>query len=139
MKNRHLYPKDWKQISLSVRSSAQWRCQQCDRPCRRPREPWVKFLDRLTGDDQRWQRETSDATHDDETGEWGYVDRPTRFVLTVAHLDHNPANCDPDNLKALCAPCHLRYDAKMHAIKAGETRSRKRQTDAEVKGQLSLF
>ena len=36
-------------------------------------------------------------------------------TLTVAHMDHNPANCDPSNLKALCAPCHLRYDAKHHA------------------------
>ena len=43
-------------------------------------------------------------------------------TLTVAHLDHNPANCSPDNLRAMCAPCHLRYDAKHHA----ETRKRKR-------------
>ena len=36
-------------------------------------------------------------------------------TLTVAHMDHNPSNCDPDNLRALCAPCHLRYDAGHHA------------------------
>jgi hypothetical protein len=33
-------------------------------------------------------------------------------VLTVAHLDHTPENNDPANLRALCQPCHLRYDAK---------------------------
>ena len=43
-------------------------------------------------------------------------------TLTVAHIDHNPMNCDPDNLRALCAPCHLRYDAAHHS----ETRRLKR-------------
>ena len=46
-----------------------------------------------------------------------------RKTLTVAHLDHNPANCVGDNLKAMCAPCHLRYDAKHHA----ETRKRRKE------------
>lgn len=44
-----------------------------------------------------------------------------KYTLTVSHQDHNPANCADDNLKAMCAPCHLRYDAKHHA----ETRRRK--------------
>lgn len=43
-------------------------------------------------------------------------------TLTVAHLDHNPENCADDNLKAMCAPCHLRYDAQHHA----ETRRQKK-------------
>lgn len=36
-------------------------------------------------------------------------------TLTVHHIDHNPGNCSPDNLIALCAPCHLRADASHHA------------------------
>lgn len=39
-----------------------------------------------------------------------------RLTLTVAHLDHDPANCALENLRALCAPCHLRYDAGHHAV-----------------------
>ncbi len=35
-----------------------------------------------------------------------------RIVLTIAHLDHTPENCDPDNLRALCQRCHNRYDAE---------------------------
>jgi hypothetical protein len=31
----------------------------------------------------------------------------------------------PENLMAMCAPCHLRYDAKHHA----ETRKRKHSGD----------
>jgi len=37
-------------------------------------------------------------------------------VVTVAHLDHNPANCADENLRCLCSVCHLRYDAKQHAL-----------------------
>lgn len=43
-------------------------------------------------------------------------------TLTVAHLNHTPEDVRPENLKAMCAPCHLRYDGKHHA----ETRRRKR-------------
>lgn len=38
-----------------------------------------------------------------------------RRTLTVAHLNHIPEDCRPENLKALCSACHLRYDAKIHA------------------------
>lgn len=48
-----------------------------------------------------------------------------KYTLTVSHQDHNPANCSDENLKALCAPCHLRYDAKHHA----ETRTRRADRD----------
>ena len=35
-----------------------------------------------------------------------------RVVLTIAHLDHTPENCDPDNLRALCQKCHNTYDTE---------------------------
>ena len=35
-------------------------------------------------------------------------------TLTVAHLNHTPMDCRPENLKAMCAPCHLKYDADHH-------------------------
>lgn len=44
-----------------------------------------------------------------------------RRTLTVHHKDHVPEHCSRSNLIALCAPCHLRADAKHHA----ETRKRK--------------
>ena len=54
-----------------------------------------------------------------------------RRTLTVAHLDHTPENCERSNLRALCAPCHLRYDAAQHA----ESRRRRRlggQTEMDL-------
>lgn len=45
-----------------------------------------------------------------------FYDRETvvRVVLTVAHLDHNPANMEDDNLMALCQWCHLHLDFDHH-------------------------
>ena len=39
----------------------------------------------------------------------------SKVVLTIAHLDHTPENCEPDNLRALCQKCHNKYDAKHRA------------------------
>jgi 5-methylcytosine-specific restriction endonuclease McrA len=41
--------------------------------------------------------------------------RRVKVVLTIAHLDHTPENCDPANLKAWCQKCHNEYDAPMRA------------------------
>ena len=53
-------------------------------------------------------------------------------TLTVAHLNHTPEDISPENLKAMCAPCHLRYDAQHHA----ETRKKKREIAARRKQEL---
>jgi len=34
----------------------------------------------------------------------------TKIVLTIAHLDQDITNNNPDNLAALCQRCHLIYD-----------------------------
>lgn len=49
-------------------------------------------------------------------------------TLTVAHLNHQPMDCRPENLKALCAPCHLRYDAQHHA----ESRRKRKENPTRV-------
>jgi hypothetical protein len=50
-----------------------------------------------------WRCVRCDHPHEVETG----------FVLTVHHLDLNPANCRWWNLAALCQRCHLRIQAKV--------------------------
>jgi hypothetical protein len=39
-------------------------------------------------------------------------------TLTVAHINHTPADCARANLVALCAPCHLKYDAPAKRLRA---------------------
>lgn len=108
------YPADWKMIALRVKNIARWRCQACLNQCRRPGEPWDEFVRARYG-----------ALSDYE------LSRPGRFILTVAHLDQDPSNNAPGNLLALCAPCHLRYDARYR-----EANSRAKRERA---GQLSLL
>jgi hypothetical protein len=39
----------------------------------------------------------------------------SKVVLTISHLDHNPQNNAPENLRALCQACHLSHDRHEHA------------------------
>ena len=116
--NRSLYPHNWETIALAIKKEAHWICQGCLRPCRRPGQNWLDFANDLLN--------------------WGWlvnddIDHPQRFTLTVAHLDHNPANCDRANLRALCAPCHCRYDIQPSSMAI------KKRLKAEREGQLNLF
>lgn len=131
--DRSLYPANWEAIALAVKSAANWTCEECGRPCRRPGIEWMDFAMELLrgGGPDGWYAQTFDEVSDDETGEWGIVERPQRFTLTVAHLNHQPEDCRPENLKALCSVCHCRYD-----LKAMPT---KRRLKAERMGQLTLF
>lgn len=51
-------------------------------------------------------------------------ERGSKVVLTVAHLNHDPADCRDENLKAMCQKCHLSYDAELHARNAAITRAK---------------
>ncbi|ACA99866.1 MULTISPECIES: hypothetical protein [Cyanophyceae] len=132
---RELYPDNWEAIALEIKESVHWFCEKCGRPCRRPGEDWFDFLEKLQSTFPQWYQQYEEEVYDDDTGEWGYIEKRGRFILTVAHLDHNPANCDRQNLKALCSVCHLRNDHSHHLKNASRTRFLKKQVD----GQLSLF
>lgn len=130
---RSLYPKNWNAIARAVKEESDWCCEECSKPCRRPGVVWMDFVLELlnSGGCDGWYFQTFDEVYDDETGEWGAVERPQRFTLTVAHLDHIPSNCDRANLKALCAPCHCRYDLK--------AMPQKKRLKAERQGQMTIF
>jgi hypothetical protein len=130
--NRKLYPPNWNAIALQIKESANLTCQNCSRPCRKPKVAWVDFVQWLLDQGKTgWYDDTSDYISCDETGEWGYKERPHRFTLTVAHLNHKPEDCSPENLKALCFPCHARYDTAQMKLK--------KRLKAERLGQLTLL
>ena len=58
----------------------------------------------------------------DNNGNLAYI------VLTIAHLDHQPENCEPDNLRALCQRCHNRYDAEHRSKTRSHTMAMKEKT-----------
>ena len=118
MRNRNRYPANWEEISLSVRRAAGWSCQSCGKNCRQFGESVDEFL----------VRSPSLPTEEVRT-------HPIRWCLTVAHLNHCESDCRSENLAALCAPCHLRYDAKHHA----QSRIKNKTQQQEAAGQLKLF
>jgi hypothetical protein len=56
-------------------------------------------------------------------------------VLTIAHRDHAPENCDDENLFAAYQRCHLAYDAEHHRRNAPATR-RARKATGDLFGSL---
>lgn len=137
MKNKHLYPKDWDKISDRIRSKSNWKCEICGKPCR-PKN--VSFKDTeiwLSDNHPDWLSELYDVEYDDELGEV-FIPKPSRFTLSVVHLNHNPADCREFNLKAVCAvctSCHLKYNS----VHRANSRAKNRTEKLEVNGQLRLF
>ena len=123
--DRSLYPENWDELALAIKTEANWSCTECGRPCRRPGESPEEAIARIERSNHPKVSELWDVVEDAEP-----VARVGRFKLTVAHLDHEPGNCDRNNLKALCAPCHGTYDLKQMG--------RKRVLKAERAGQLRI-
>ena len=132
--NQSNYPSNWKAIAFSVKEQANWVCQECGRPCRKKGVEWSSFVEWILNEfgPSAWYSETCDEISDD-SGMLGILERPQRFTLTVAHLDHNPMNCSEDNLKALCSGCHLKYDKFQHAKNASATRAKKKISEGQLK------
>lgn len=111
--NKKLYPSYWKYLSYWIRfKRAEGYCE-CKGEC---------------GQKHFWTKDPSPDTRcamfDKKYGGGA--------VLTVAHLDHNPANNSEKNLKAYFEGCHLRYDSKRHQ------ESRKKNSDKK-RGVLRLI
>jgi hypothetical protein len=107
------YTGDWRLISDAIRfGRAGGHCEACGRPHRtlicaladgRWFDPWRQvWRDRRGEPDQGPQPDDAASM------------RLVRVVIATAHLDHDPANRDPANLRALCQRCHLRHDLAAH-------------------------
>lgn len=127
--NRADYPDNWEAIALSVKTAANWTCQNCGRPCRCPGESDDDLIDRIESEHPFWVVELRQFDRDDEFGTVE-IRKLTRFTLTTAHLNHDPENPNAE-LRAWCAPCHCRYD-----LRAMPT---KRRLKRERLGQLNLL
>ena len=96
------YPRDWPAISKRIRERSGGRCE-CSGECGLHHE---HRCEEVNGRPALWAR--------------------GKVVLTVAHLNHLESDCRPENLKAMCQRCHLRYDSKHHQKHARETRRKKK-------------
>ena len=114
--NKHLYPANWKELSDKAVIRAGYKCQQCgvENYALGGRHKGEFYYAIPKGEKMlslEWPK----------PGEMWWCSgldvqlRIIRIILTVAHMDHDPANCKAENLKALCQRCHLRYDQQHHA------------------------
>lgn len=115
--HRWMYPLDWPQLSAVIRfERAKGRCERC----RRPHGRLVCHL----GDGRWWDE--AEGTWRSGTGRAlrslpsqapspeDPTVRTTMVFLATAHLDHDPTNNRPRNLKAFCQRCHMLHDAVEH-------------------------
>ena len=84
--NKDRYLENWPEIVQRIRLRSGGVCENCGAI----NHSWVN----------RFTREL--CLQDEENA--------IRIVLTVAHLDHTPENCDDKNLRDWCQRCHNRYD-----------------------------
>jgi 5-methylcytosine-specific restriction endonuclease McrA len=117
--NKHLYPKNWKQIRKSILERANNHCEFCgvENYAEGYRDSEGKFVESYG------MQQEADALDGEKI---------IKIVLTIAHLDHNPQNCYPENLRALCQKCHLNYDIEHHK----ETRRNSKKLPLFDKGKV---
>lgn len=122
--NKHLYPDNWEEIRRATLARDKYRCRVCGLHDHSVgyRENGVfiptkgNIIHDLAGEgwsypsqlplsyEEAWDLKTFLNETEVENIRWIVI------VLTVAHLDHNPANCVPENLASLCQRCHNIYD-----------------------------
>ncbi|MCG7357101.1 hypothetical protein MHL39_10670 [Roseomonas mucosa] len=111
---RARYPANWHEISTAAKERAGWRCEMCHAPHK-------AIICRGEENDIGAYMLPDGRVHDAETGEYlgmargsEFVGRYLRVILTTAHLDHQPENNHPSNLRVLCQLHHLRHDREHH-------------------------
>lgn len=128
--NAARYPKDWKTVvvpRIRARSGNQCECTgQCGRHHFDPHPDISEAIPAI-----RCQARNGDVGYHGPTGRWhdwpthelgevmetkdGIDYRCIKVVLTVMHLNHDPADCRDENLLHGCQGCHNRYDAPVRA------------------------
>jgi hypothetical protein len=112
--NRARYPTNWKsEIRPRILARAHDHCEKCKAPngkviCRE-----MSGATYMVESGHVFNSETGDCLGRARVTDYP-AGRYVTVVLTIAHLDHTPENCDDNNLRAWCQRCHLRYDADHH-------------------------
>ena len=129
--DKKLYPFTWPEIRKRILERAADRCEGCGvrnySVGSRLGERWV-----LYGTYSRYKdaRETAERLNANGNENERYI----VIVLTIAHLNHNPADTDEQAMRAYCQRCHLAHDKILHRNNAKRTRAQKKYgwTDDEV-------
>jgi hypothetical protein len=112
------YRSDWEDFAHKLKCAAKWNCQRCGKVCRQKGESVEAFANRaFQPESEVWK----DA-----------IANPQKYCLSVAHLDQDPSNDSPQNIQALCMPCHLNHDRPHLSGNAYAKRERRGQLSLEL-------
>ncbi len=118
--NRSRYPEDWPEIRLAILQRARYRCEWPG--CQAGHHHTGYWLDGQFVRRSYALRHAGYKAGDVVACSDGSELKLLRIVLTIAHKDHTPENCDPANLAAWCQRHHLAYDQEHHKTTAYMTR-----------------
>lgn len=107
------YPANWKtEIRPAILLRAGNICESCKVPNGKVilRGEWGGVECYQDDDGTIYNANTSEIIGDDYVGEVHPTNKFIKVVLTIAHVDHDITNNEPDNLKAWCQRCHNRHD-----------------------------
>jgi 5-methylcytosine-specific restriction endonuclease McrA len=122
-KNKGRYPSNWSEIRAAILERAGHRCENCGaanrtRICRGGESDAGTYM---TDEAHVYCADTGKYLGQCRMDSYSPA-KMVDIVLTIAHLDHVPEHSEPENLRAWCQRCHLRYDAQHHAQSARLTR-----------------
>lgn len=132
---RHFYSgAPWKEARERILKRARNRCEECGAPNRktllRHKADWSpQALHAIDLDRPYIKARWFGPSHRRRSVVLSRPITGCRFVmviLTVAHLDHEPANLDDSNLRAFCQFCHLMYDRQHHHETRADRKDRAR-------------
>lgn len=114
--NKKLYPKNWEKIRRQILKRAKNKCEFCG----------VKNYAIGYRDSQgAFVETTRNSWHGEAVG----LSKIIRIILTIAHLDHDPTNNNPQNLRALCQKCHNNYDKEHRAETRRKTKEMRSKSE----------
>ena len=125
------YPKDWAAIAAGIRERAGHRCEWPGCGARNYSVGvWLQDDAGAWKWSPHWGQNDNPRTFSEARqiaaelyASWGEEAlKPIVIVLTVAHLNHQPEDCRPENLAAWCQRHHLAYDHATHQANAQATR-----------------
>lgn len=117
---------EWQAIRRQIGDRSGWKCEDCGAPhaelvCRGKISGRGVYMIESgdTFDENTGERIGRLHLYDLEAPRW------VKIILTVAHVDGDETNSDPNNLKHWCQLHHNRHDAKSRAVNAAATRRAK--------------